>query len=125
MDSAQSPNDSQAELTPVSESNAHDVARIAADYRQLVLWVFVELLFSFAIQFVPLFVVFLVFAGGGIMFYAYRLAKALGSSVPLLWPIGMLIPIINILGLLTLSSKASHVCRENGIEVGLLGPQVP
>ena len=101
-----------------------DVAAIATNYRQLVLWVFAEVLFSFAVPIVPLFGPFVLITAIGLMFYAYRTAKALGSTVSWLWPIGMIFPVLNILGLLELSSRASAVCREHGIEVGLLGPRV-
>lgn len=101
-----------------------DVPAIVANYRQLVLSVFLYVLLSVTVKFVPLFFPFLLtVAAACVMFYAYRMAKALGSRAPWLWPIGMLLPFLNILGLLDLSSRASAVCRENGIEVGLLGPR--
>lgn len=56
--------------------------------------------------------------------YAYRTAEALGSSSALLWAVAMLIPCINVLTLLMLSSNATDVCRANGTPVGILGPRV-
>jgi hypothetical protein len=60
-----------------------------------------------------------------IMFYAYRTARALGpwSSSPALWALAMLTPLVNLVALLALSSKANQVCRAHGIPVGLFGPK--
>lgn len=61
-----------------------------------------------------------------IMIYTYRTAQALGpwSSSPSLWALAMLLPLVNLVALLALSSKASQVCRANGIPVGLFGPKL-
>jgi hypothetical protein len=53
---------------------------------------------------------------------AYRLARRLGSGMPVLWAVAMFIPCINILTLLALSSKATRWCRRHGIKVGFFGP---
>jgi hypothetical protein len=68
---------------------------------------------------------FLPLTGVPIMFYVYRTAKSLGSTSGAIWAIAMLVPLVNVLTLLALSSKASAVCRANGIEIGLLGPRIP
>jgi hypothetical protein len=60
----------------------------------------------------------------GLVYYGYRTATALGSGVAWLWALAMVVPCVNVVTLLALSSKATRACRENGIEVGLLGPRV-
>jgi hypothetical protein len=115
-----------AELAPVYSAQAREIAALAKNYRQLVVWVGLQILFSAATLGVPLpFGYVLPVTVVAIMFYAYRTAKALGSTSGVLWAIAMLLPIVNLLGLLSLSSRASAVCQANGIEVGLLGPRVP
>jgi hypothetical protein len=56
----------------------------------------------------------------------YRLTKALGSAVPLLWAIGAFLP--NIIGLIVLavcSSRATKRLRDAGLGVGLMGAKLP
>jgi hypothetical protein len=57
-------------------------------------------------------------------YYAYRTGEALGSRVPLLWVLGMVTPFVSIIVLLTLSSRAAAICRQNGIPVGFFGPKL-
>jgi uncharacterized membrane protein len=59
----------------------------------------------------------------GLIMYAYRTAQALGLSSPASWAFAMLVPALNFITLLVLSSKAGKVCRDHGIPVGLLGPK--
>jgi hypothetical protein len=54
---------------------------------------------------------------------AYGLTKRIESGVPILWAAGMLIPLVNILVLLAISSKAQAWCRSRGIPVGFWGPK--
>jgi len=58
-------------------------------------------------------------------YYGYQTARSVGSSQPASWAVGMLIPGISMLTLLSLSAKATAVCRERGIAVGLFGPRLP
>lgn len=53
----------------------------------------------------------------------YRLARLLDRSLPLIYAIGMFIPLVNLIFLLILSSASQAVCREHGIRVGLFGPK--
>ena len=113
-----------------------DVQALAHAYRRLVLWFGVQLLLSCgSMRFADNprgaagLLSFLVSLGmlatvGALIYYGYRTAAALGSSVAVLWAAAMLVPCLNIVTLLALSSRATHVCRENGIPVGLLGPEV-
>jgi hypothetical protein len=57
-------------------------------------------------------------------FYAYRTADALGSRAPFVWAVAMVVPLVNIIGLLVLSSRAATLCQANGIPVGLFGPKL-
>jgi len=64
-------------------------------------------------------------SAAGLTYFGYRTARAMGSSVAWVWAVGMLIPCINVLTLLLLSSRATQMCRAAGIPVGLMGPKVP
>ncbi len=57
--------------------------------------------------------------------YSYRTADALGASIPVLWVVAMIVPCVNVISLLALSSQATAACRASGIPVGFLGPKVP
>lgn len=59
-----------------------------------------------------------------IIIYGYRTADALGSAVPILWAVAMFFPCINLITLLVLSSRATNACRERGVPVGFLGPDL-
>lgn len=59
---------------------------------------------------------------GLIVFTAYRLMKELRSGAPILWALAMFIPLLNILFLLAISSKAQAWCKQHGIAVGFFGP---
>jgi hypothetical protein len=117
-----------AELEDFFKKTPTNISALALSYRQLVLWVGVQLLISLGllvsnslslILFPALIVTIIALA-----FYAYRTAEALGSSSAPLWAVAMLIPCINVITLLVLSSKATDVCRANGVPVGFLGPRV-
>jgi hypothetical protein len=58
-------------------------------------------------------------------FYSYRTADALGSRAPFVWAVAMVVPLVNLIGLLVLSSRAATLCQANGIPVGLFGPKLP
>ena len=115
-----------------------DVAKLGVAYRRLVLWFGVQLLFTLlgavVLQMVGettlalligltrlLGILVTVFA---LALYAYRTAAALGSRVSVLWAVALLVPYVNVISLLVLSSKATKACRDAGIEVGFLGPKL-
>ena len=56
------------------------------------------------------------------MVVGYQLADALGDGNPWLWALGMLLPVINLIVLVALSSKANAWYQRAGVKVGLLGP---
>lgn len=104
-----------------------DVASLARNYRQLVLSVGLQLLLTPALMLncsvllaVPAFAATII----ALPYYAYRTAEALGESTAPLWALSMPVPLLNIVVLLMLSSRATAVCRENGIAVGFLGPRI-
>ncbi len=107
-----------------------DVAGLAAAYRRLVLWFGVQVIASLVMR-----------AGEGsslgalaglvtftsivaLAVYAYRVAIALGfvKADGWLWAIAMVLPLINVITLLVLSSKARRACRAHGVPMGLCGP---
>ena len=111
-----------------------DVPGLAASYRRLVLWFGVQLVLGPCLmllagvvgEFPPLGLVQLVggiVTLGALAFYAYRTAVALGSSAGVVWAVAMFLPLVNILTLLALSSRATRACRAAGIKVGFFGPK--
>ncbi len=113
-----------------------DVHALAGAYRNLVLWFGGQLLLNAVscgargLGGAAEIVVSLVVLAGvlttlvALVYYGYRTAEALRSPVAWLWAVGMLVPCVNVITLLALSSQATRACRENGIEVGLLGPKI-
>jgi len=56
----------------------------------------------------------------------YRLSKALGSKVAVLWAIGGFLPnIIGLVVLAVLSGRATGRLKKAGLRVGLLGARLP
>lgn len=55
---------------------------------------------------------------------AYQLTAQMkeGTRSPILWAVLMLLPCVNIISLLILSSRAQAWCRRYGIKVGFFGP---
>jgi hypothetical protein len=114
------------------------VERIARHYRRLVLLVGLQILAVFgftafmaavapeaagaggAIELAAVVVRIGLFLAG--MVVGYQLADALADGNPWLWALGMLIPVINLIVLVAMSSKANASCQKAGVKVGLLGP---
>ncbi len=111
-----------------SASSPLKVVDVARNYRNLVVWVGIQILFSiwFALadSLAPLVAPILVATVVALVYYAHETAKALGSPSALLWAAAMLMPCVNLFTLAALSSRASQICRANGIRVGLLGPKL-
>jgi hypothetical protein len=106
-----------------------NIQHLAVSYRQLVLWVGLQLVLSLGSLFlgsVPVTVRLLPLLATAIAlaYYAYKTAQALGSLNAWVWAAAMFVPWVSAVTLLILSSKATALCRANGIEVGLLGPRV-
>jgi hypothetical protein len=115
-----------------------DVPALAVSYRRLVSWVGIQLLAYFASGATSAFepppalglfigltsVIAVLVTVVMVLITTYRTAQALGSSVPLLWVLGMFIPLFNVIFLLVLSSKATALCRAQGIPVGFFGPKL-
>jgi hypothetical protein len=59
-----------------------------------------------------------------LVYFGYRTAEAMASSAPWTWAVAMLVPCANAITLLVLSSRATRMCRQAGIPVGLLGPKL-
>src|ERR1051325_1140311 len=115
-------------------AQSENISTLAQNYRQLVLWVGAQLLIYLAFQLTSnvfrspvlalLFIALMIASVIALVIYAYRTAASLGSDVAPFWAIAMLIPCINIITLLALSSKANAFCKAHGIPVGLFGPRV-
>lgn len=114
-----------------------NVQQLSVSYKRLVLWFGVQLLLAIvgAIALVVLGetvlgiavalvrVVGLLVTVVALAVYSYRTAVALGSRVGALWAVAMVIPFVNVISLLALSSKATRACRAAGVPVGFLGPK--
>ena len=115
-----------------------NLATLSVAYRRLVLWVGVQILVALAGNLLiaslqpSLIAIVLSLANIAVVLativmlsiQAFRTAKALGSRVGVLWAIAMVMPLVNLITLLALSSKATRACRQAGIPVGLLGPKL-
>ena len=53
--------------------------------------------------------------------FIYRLGKVLRSSLAILYAILGFIPLVGLVGLLILNSKATGALRQRGVRVGLMG----
>jgi hypothetical protein len=53
--------------------------------------------------------------------FVYQLSKALKLSAPWVWCVGMIIPLVSLILLLRLNSKATAAIRGRGVTVGLMG----
>ena len=53
--------------------------------------------------------------------FIYRLSCALRKGIPVLWTIGVLIPVLSLVIMLVLSSEATRAIRAEGFKVGLMG----
>lgn len=111
-----------------------DAEQIAKFYRFLVLLVGLQLLigiFQLSGKITPaletgtfalvIFFAF-IFLLAATAFTAYHLTHLLGESWPILWGMAMLVPCLNIIGLLMISTRAQVWCKRYGIEVGFFGP---
>jgi hypothetical protein len=113
-----------------------DIPQLASSYRRLVLWFGAQLLlgllqgvairiggglgqdlYYFASIGVP--VTIIAFA-----YHGYHTARALDAGLPWLWAVAMLVPFLNVVALLWLSSLSTKACKKAGVSVGLLGPKV-
>jgi len=117
-----------AELEHAYKDHHINISVLASSYRQLVVWVLFQLLLSVGLllsENLTLILGPVLFATIIVLsFLAYRTAGALGSSAAPVWAFAMLIPVVNIVTLLSLSSRATRVCRANGVTVGFLGPRI-
>lgn len=58
------------------------------------------------------------------MYWVYRLAAALNAGSPILWAIGMIVPMLNLVLLLILSLKAGTAIQRAGFSVGFFGARI-
>lgn len=112
-----------------TEASEERIVRIARSYRSLLLWFVGTLLVQGGVRHLPgiaalIGLVVLLAMLAGMLVATYRLADDLDLMAPL-WTIGMLVPVVNLVVLLMLSSKANKACRAAGLSVGLLGPSAP
>lgn len=124
-------NNQEATCPTCRAHHGFDVEKLARAYRNLVLWFGGELVLALAspmLTSVPLAGLFvnlgLLVTLAMLTIYAYRTAAAMGSTLPVLWAVAMFVPCLNVITLLSLSSKATAACNERGIAVGFLGPKV-
>ena len=116
-----------------------DTRTLAVAYRRLVTWVGVQILLylgsalatasatsrPFPTLLSGAFAAAMLYSTITVLLSAYRTARAMGSSAPVLWVVAMFLPLLNVISLLVLSSHATAICRTHNIPVGLLGPRLP
>jgi hypothetical protein len=112
------------------ETSGFDVQVLARAYKSLVSWFGVQLLIEIFSSSVPpgplkgLVSLALLASIVPLTIFAYRTAKALGSSLAAVWAVAMFVPCVNVITLLVLSSRATSACRQRNIPVGFFGPKI-
>ena len=116
-----------------------DVSGLTRAYRRVVLWFGVQLFWiaqQMALQPIADEIGFgapvsLILLAGSVAtvvalaYYGYRTSAAFGSTVPWLWAVAMLVPLLSLPTVLILSSQAARTCKSHGVPVGFFGPKVP
>ncbi len=121
---------------PASVPSGVDLRALVFSYRSLVRWVGVQLLLAIggavvvgglsgqaAIAVAWARLLGVLATSVVLILYAYRTAKALGSSAPIIWAAAMVVPLLNLITLLVLSSRATKTCKAAGVPVGFFGPK--
>jgi len=104
------------------------VEKAAVSFRGLLVWfglTYLANILASIFQESPLVIPFVLLSLAAtvvMLIYVYRLAVAVGWSVPWLWVILMFFPCVNIIVLLVLNQRATQWMKECGVSVGLLGP---
>ena len=120
------------DMQTVQELTQERAARVAPPYRNLVLAFGAQLVLGalnvaggflesgFLREAIGLLVsVSGLFTLAALTYFGYQTARALDSEAAWVWAVGMLVPCVNALTLLVLSSRATRVCRVAGMSVGL------
>lgn len=97
-----------------SEWTAEEILEVAKRQKQI--------LFMILISLVAIFIPYATIVTGIIQIYfIFKFAKAVRSSAAWLYIILAFIPLIGLIALLIINSKATKVLQANGIKVGLMG----
>lgn len=114
--------------SPMDTTTLEDLELVAGNYRKLVLLVGMAIAFGFVSLLLPpvlaaalLWLVSMLF-GIAAAFFAFHIATGLGDRVPILWAIGMFVPLVGLVALIALSRRVQTWCQRRGIAVGILGP---
>ena len=89
-----------------------------AKYQKGILWCVLCNLLCFALPFAFLVVIPIQ------LYFVYKLSSSLKQGFPILWCIGIFIPLLSLIMLLILSQKATSALKEKGISVGLMGAKI-
>jgi hypothetical protein len=103
--------------TGVDEARLREVLAVAKAQKGVLWCVLANLA---CIAFPPLYLVVLPFQ----LYFIYKLASALKSKVPILWVLGMFLPLLSLILLLILSQGATRAIQAAGFKVGLMGAKV-
>ncbi len=104
------------------------VEAVAQNYRTLVLLVGLQILLVVISRVLtnPLLGLTLLLASFAVAvamaLFAYRLMAGLEAGTPTLWAVGIFVPLVNLVVLAAISSRAQAWCKRSGITVGFLGP---
>jgi hypothetical protein len=89
-----------------------------AKRQKSIIWM---ILISFAAMFIPYATVV---TGIIQVYFIYKLAAALRSSAAWVYIILAFIPLVGLIALLVINSKATKKLQENGVKVGLMGARM-
>jgi len=108
------PVNSDIKSTAESNNESNQTLNIAKAQKGI-LWC---ILANFLCYFIPFgFLIVLPFQ----IYYIYKLAQELECNTPILWCIGMLIPLFSLILLFILSQKATGHLQREGFKIGLMG----
>ncbi|MBF0252210.1 MAG: hypothetical protein HQL29_00185 [Candidatus Omnitrophica bacterium] len=101
-----------------------DIKNIAK-YQKLICWLFLFIIIGYLSSLIPAVGIVLlplsIIAGIVVIFIVYRLAKALKIKNAWLYAIGMLVPLVKLIVLITVIRDATKVLTAKNIKVGIMG----
>ena len=97
-----------------------DVYTVAKFQKYLLVLVLVNIFITLFVRSVPISLVMSIIT----MYFIYQIGTGLKMKYVWLWLVGMLIPLLSLILILVMNSKATSFIRKNGFTVGLLGAKI-